>query len=76
MKRADIGDVAAVNKEIMQALQQSPDVISKVGNSYKKRFKVASRVDVPKTLGRDLETKRCDDASKEVRQKDKNGEVI
>ena len=29
---------------MIKALRHSPDVIAKVGNSYKKRFKVASRV--------------------------------
>ena len=44
MRKSDTGDVRAVNKEMIKALRPSPDVIAKVGNSYKKRFKVASRV--------------------------------
>ena len=39
VKKSDTGDAAAVNKEMMQALRQSPDIIAKVGNSYKKGLK-------------------------------------
>ena len=39
------GDGYLTVEEMMQALRHSPDVIAKVGNSYKKRLKVASRVE-------------------------------
>ena len=46
VRKSDTGEVAAVNREMMKALRQSPDIIAKVGNSYKKRLKVASRVEM------------------------------
>ena len=54
----------------MQALQQSPDVIAKVGNSYKKRLKVASRVEMfPKLLD---EIQKQQDAVEQAKRWDKS----
>ena len=51
VRKADTGDLASVNAEMKQALNHSPKVIAKVGNSYKKRLKVASRAEMfPKGL--------------------------
>ena len=51
IKKADTGDAAAVDKEMIQALQQSLDIKAKVGDSYKKGLKVAPRVEMfPKQL--------------------------
>ena len=69
-KKADTGDVGAVNKKTMKAFRHTPDVIAKVGNSYKKRFKVASRVEAfPKLLE---ETPKQRDAMKQSKRWDKN----
>ena len=45
VRRADTGDAVAVQKEMAQALRQSPEVIAKVGNSYKNasRWRLVSK---------------------------------
>ena len=69
VKKADVGNAAAVQKEMAQALRHSPDIIAKVGNSYKKRFKVASRVEMFPKLLEEIQKQR--DAMKQSKRWDK-----
>ena len=56
--KADAGDVQAVERELYAALvpanpKVGVEIMAKVGNSYKKRFKVSNRVAMfPKLLGK------------------------
>ena len=52
---------------MQQALQQAPEIIAKVGNSYKKRLKVASRVEMFPKLLEEINKQR-DAMSKEMGQ--------
>ena len=58
VRKADTGDLASVNAEMKQALNHSPEVIAKVGNSYKKRLKVASRVEMFPKLFEEIQKQR------------------
>ena len=53
----------------MAALRQSPDIIAKVGNSYKKRLKVASRVEMFPKLLEEIQKQR--DAMQQAKRFDK-----
>ena len=51
MLKSDTRNISVVNEEMDRALHHSSEVIAKVGDSYKKRLKVAARVEMfPKLL--------------------------
>ena len=69
VRKSDTGDLEDVEREMMAALRQSPDIIAKVGNSYKKRLKVASRVEMFPKLLEEIQKQR--DAMQQAKRFDK-----
>ena len=69
VRRADVGDIQAVEMELYSALlptnpKVGVEIMAKVGNSYKKRLKVSNRVAMFPKLLEEIEKSRAEMAKR------------